>query len=234
VHNHEDRLPPEVLRRATELPLKPAAVSLDGKFIRLVPLDLDRDVEPLFVRSNGSEIRLGDRHVPPYDADSAIWQHMFAGPFASAAEFGAFLHSQVQAENGLCLCVFDRATEQQIGVCNYMTNVPAHLKIELGSIWYSPVAQRTNANLEATYLMLRHAFELGYRRVEWKCDANNERSRKSALRMGFTFEGVHQHHMIVKGKNRDTAWFRILDTEWPDVRDQLEQLLRRETLGNVR
>jgi RimJ/RimL family protein N-acetyltransferase len=105
--------------------------------------------------------------------------------------------------------------------------VPEHLKVELGSIWYSPLAQRTGANTEATYLMLRHAFGLGYRRVEWKCDALNERSRRAALRMGFAFEGVQEYHYIVKGRNRDTAWFRILDREWPTVKILLERLLDR-------
>jgi RimJ/RimL family protein N-acetyltransferase len=106
-----------------------------------------------------------------------------------------------------------------------MNNYPEHLKIELGGIWYSPVVQRTPANTEATYLMLGHAFELGYRRVEWKCNSYNERSRRAALRMGFKFEGIQEGHMIVKGRNRDTAWFRIVDAEWFTVKAHLEKLL---------
>jgi RimJ/RimL family protein N-acetyltransferase len=106
-----------------------------------------------------------------------------------------------------------------------MTNFPQHLKVELGSIWYSPVAQRTSANTEATYLMLKHAFAIGYRRLEWKCNALNERSRKAALRMGFRFEGIQESHYIIKGRNRDTAWYRILDSEWPEVETHLESLL---------
>ena len=107
-----------------------------------------------------------------------------------------------------------------------MSNEPAHLKIELGNIWYSPLVQGTGANREATYLMLRHAFRLGYRRVEWKCDALNSRSRHTATRMGFTFEGIQDAHFIVKGRNRDTAWYRILDHEWPDVKARLEAMMR--------
>ena len=118
-----------------------------------------------------------------------------------------------------------RATGGQVGVVNFMNNLPEHLKVELGGIWYSPLAQRTGANAEATYLMLRHAFALGYRRVEWKCDALNARSRHAALRMGFTFEGIQDAHFIIKDRNRDTAWFRILDSEWPAVRAHLERLL---------
>ena len=112
-----------------------------------------------------------------------------------------------------------------VGVVNLMSNVPAHLRIELGGIWYSPLVQRTPANLESTYLMLVHAFDLGYRRVEWKCDSLNERSRRSALRMGFQFEGIQEYHMIVKERSRDTAWFRMLDHEWPAVRPRLEAML---------
>ena len=88
------------------------------------------------------------------------------------------------------------------------------------------VVQRTPANLEATYLLLAHCFALGYRRVEWKCDNRNERSKRSALRMGFTFEGIQQQHMIIKNRSRDTAWFRILDREWPGVKTHLEGLLK--------
>ena len=106
-----------------------------------------------------------------------------------------------------------------------MNNSPADLKVELGGIWYSPLVQRTAANTEATYLLLEHAFALGYRRVEWKCDTLNERSRRAALRMGFTFEGVQEYHYIVKGRNRDTAWFSILDHEWPALRANFETWL---------
>ena len=106
-----------------------------------------------------------------------------------------------------------------------MNNLPAHLKIELGGIWYSPIAQKTAANTEVTYLMLKHCFKLGYRRVEWKCHSLNERSRKAALRMGFKFEGIQESHMIVKNCNRDTAWYRILDHEWPVVKQNLEDIL---------
>ena len=126
------------------------------------------------------------------------------------------------------MCVFDISSGLQIGVANFMNNIPSHLKIELGGIWYSPIVQKSSANTEATYLMLKHCFELGYRRVEWKCHSLNERSRKSALRMGFKFEGIQESHMIAKNCNRDTAWFRVLESEWPEVKQNLEQLLARK------
>lgn len=221
----DDRLPDEVLARRTELPLKVAPVTLDGRCVRLVPLDLERDVEPLYAVSNGQPARLGDREVDVYDADAVIWRYMLAGPFSDSNEFAGYLRAQVEAPNGLCLCVVDVQTGQQVGVVNYMNNVPEHLKIELGSIWYSPLVQRTGTNTEATCLMLRHAFELGYRRVEWKCNASNERSRRAALRMGFQFEGIQESHVIIKDRNRDTAWFRVLDREWSEVKGRLEGML---------
>ncbi len=219
------RLPDEVLAKAAQLPIKPAPMTLTGRYVRLSPLDLARDLEALYAVSNGQPAALGERSVEAYDADEFIWRYMPGGPFATLEAFGNHLSKQVDAPNGLPLCIFDTATDQQIGVANYMNNFPEHLKVELGSIWYSPLAQRTNANTEATYLMLNHAFGLGYRRLEWKCDNLNERSRRAALRIGFKFEGIQEAHFIVKGRNRDTAWFRILDSEWPDVQKRLEGLL---------
>lgn len=215
----------DILARRAALPIKPEPIVLEGKFVRLEPLDLDRDTEALFQRSNGDAITLGGRSIPTYDADEMIWRWMFAGPFGSADELRDHLQAQVQAANGLPFTVFDAASSTPVGVANYINNFPKDLKIELGSIWYSPIAQRTHTNLEATYLMLRHAFDLGYLRLEWKCNALNERSRRSALRMGFQFEGIQDAQMIVKNRRRDTAWYRILADEWPDVKAQLEKLL---------
>jgi RimJ/RimL family protein N-acetyltransferase len=218
-------LPEATLARRTALPLKPAAVTLAGRLVTLRPLDLDRDVPPLYARTNGRPATLGERAVADYDPDEVVWRYMSGGPFESAAALGAWLHGYADAPDTRTFCVLDNATGEAVGATNYMANAPAHLKVELGGIVYSPLAQRTGANLEATYLMLRHAFDLGYRRLEWKCDSLNERSRRAALRMGFRFEGIQEYHYVVKGRNRDTAWFRILDREWPDVRAHLERLL---------
>lgn len=215
-----------ILELRDRLPRKPDPVSLAGARVRLTPLDLERDVHGLFAASSGAPASIGGQRVDAYDAEALIWRYMPAGPFADSLAMGTWLRSQVEAPDGLCLCVRDTATGQPVGVTNFMTNLPVHLKVELGNIWYSPLAQRTGANTEATYLMLDHAFGLGYRRVEWKCDSLNARSRAAALRMGFRFEGIQEQHSIVKGRNRDTAWFRILDHEWPAVGVHLERLLR--------
>jgi RimJ/RimL family protein N-acetyltransferase len=216
----------ELLARRAALPLKVAPVTLASATVRLAPLDLERDTAALHAVSNGEPARLGERAVGVYDADALIWRYLYGGPFADAGELRDYLRPLIEMPDGLALCVFDGATGQQVGVATFMSNVPEHLKIELGHIWYSPLVQRTAANTEATYLMLCHAFDtIGYRRVEWKCNALNERSRRAALRMGFTFEGIQKHHLIVKGRNRDTAWFRILDHEWPGVKGHLAELL---------
>lgn len=224
-------LPADVLERRARLPLKPELVTLCGDFVRLEPVDMQRHLAGLYAVSNGSPIALGGRSLGAYDADELIWRYLFGGPFASLEAFADYVRAQVSAPNGLPFCVIDLPTGQPIGMTNYLNNTPEHLRIELGSIWYSPIAQRTAANTEATALMLGHAFALGYRRVEWKCDARNDRSRRAALRMGFQFEGIQQQHMIVKGRSRDTAWFRVLDGEWPGVKAHLEGLLRRGSGG---
>ena len=220
-------LPDDVLAKAKSLPTKPAPVTLEGRYVTLKPLDLARDLATLYAVSNGQPASLGERSIDAYDADMLVWRYMLGGPFVSSDELAAHLQAQIDTPNGLPFTVFDNLTGTQVGVANYMSNFPAHLKIELGSIWYSPLVQRTHANTEATYLLLKHAFEIGYRRLEWKCDALNERSRRAALRMGFTFEGIQDYHFIIKGHNRDTAWFRILDHEWPDVQQRLEAMVYR-------
>lgn len=220
-----ESLPASVLAKAKTLPLKPDPITLPGRFVRLAPLDVERDADELYEVGNGQSIDLAGRVYPAYDADELVWRYLFQAPPTDLASFRTYLADQVNGADRLCLCVIEQDSDRPVGVANLMSNVPSFLRIELGGIWYSPVIQRTQVNLESTYLMLAHCFELGYRRVEWKCDSRNERSRRSALRMGFTFEGIQEQHMIIKGYNRDTAWFRILNHEWPDIRRKLESML---------
>jgi RimJ/RimL family protein N-acetyltransferase len=218
-------LPEDVLSRTNALLPRPEAVTLTGRFVRLEPLDVVRDAAPLYRVSNGEALSIGSRKVEAYDADTLVWRYLPYGPFDSVADLAAYLGGLAATDRVLPFIVFDIETAHQVGVLTYSANFPEHLKIEIAHVWYSPLVQRTNANLESTYLLLRHAFELGYRRIEWKCDALNERSRRAALRMGFKFEGVQEAHFIIKGRNRDTAWFRLLDHEWPEVRQRLESML---------
>jgi len=208
------RLPVEVLARRDELPLKPDGVLITGQLAILEPLDLDADIDGLYAVSNGEPFALAGHSCDAYDADLRIWRFMSGGPFTDRDGMRAWLEHQVAAPDGRPFVVRDRVTGTPVGVANLMANSPTHLKIELGAIWYGPIAQGTGVSREVTRLLLKHVFELGYRRAEWKCDARNEPSRRAALSYGFTFEGIQQAHMIIKGRNRDTAWFRMLADEF--------------------
>lgn len=226
-------LPDDLLDRATSLPLKPDPVTLQGRYITLIPTDVERDAAALFAVCNGQAATLGERHVPAYDADAQVWRWMAAGPFATLDDFSLYLHKRVAQNDELAFTMRDAATGQPIGMTSLMSNVPQFLRIEIGGIWVSPVAQGTLANTEASYLLLRHAFGLGYQRLEWKCNALNERSRRAALRLGFTFEGIMESHMIIKNRTRDTAWFRILAKEWDSVGAELERRLYGSEAGTA-
>ncbi|HXF60864.1 MAG TPA: GNAT family protein [Caldilineaceae bacterium] len=224
-----ERLPEATLARAASLPRKPDPVVLEGRTVRLKPMEPARDAPALHALTNGAPAQLNDRQIAAYDADALVWRYLGMGPYADADALAAALAAWAAAPDVLCFCVVDRASGTPVGTASLMSNMPNHLKIELGNIWYSPLVQRTAANREAAYLMLGHVFGLGYRRVEWKCNALNARSRQAALRLGFQFEGIQESHMIVKGRSRDTAWYRMLAHEWPGVKARLEEWL----YGNV-
>lgn len=217
-------LPSELLQQAAQLPVKPDPVEINGTRVRIVALDIAAHGDALFAAGNGNPIALDGRTIPAYDADALIWRYMPYGPFADLETFQAYLTNLAAVPDLRALAVLT-PNGQPIGVMTLMSNVPAYLRIELGHIWLSPIAQGTRAITEAAYLLMRHCFDLGYRRVEWKCDALNARSRRTALSLGFSFEMIQEKHIIVKQRNRDTAWFRILDDEWADVRQKLEAKL---------
>ena len=192
----------------------PEARAHAGKFITLTPLDLEADVEDLFCGS----------HEP--GTAELMWGLIAAGPFADAAAMREWLRAQQALPDMIPFTVIDNATGRRIGSISIMRITPAHGVAELGFIWYEPAAQRTKANTEANYLLLRHCFaDLGYRRMEWKCNAQNARSRAAALRLGYSFEGVFRQHMVIKDGNRDTAWFAMVDHEWPRIGAAMEHWL---------
>ena len=165
----------------------------------------------------------------------SLWTYMAYGPFADRAAMHAWLDRCAGSSDPLFLVVHDTQSQKAVGIVTFMAIRPEMRCLELGNIWYVPKAQGTGINTEAVYLMLCEAFDQGYRRVEWKCDSLNERSRRAALRLGFTFEGIFRQHMIVKGRNRDTAWFAIMDHEWPSVRARLEKAIHETSpSGNAR
>ena len=198
---------------------RPGRTTLQGRLVTLMPLDPATHGEALFDATRG-------------EAGDQLWLYLFEGPFPIRADFDAHLRRMAASEDPLFFAITDRASGQAIGYAAYMRIEPLHRVIEVGSILYTPRLQRTPHATEAMYLMARHVFEdLGYRRYEWKCNALNAPSRKAALRFGFTFEGIFRQHMIVKGRNRDTAWFSMLDSEWPARKASFERWLDPSNFG---
>lgn len=179
--------------------------------MRLEPLDPARHGDDLFAASQGAE---------------DTWRYLAYGPFAGREEFIRWLESRAPVDDPLTFAIIDRETGTARGLTSLMRIVPEHGVIEVGHIWISPALQRTRQATEALYVQARHVFdELGYRRFEWKCDTENGGSRRAAERFGFVFEGVFSQHMVVKGRNRDTAWYSIIDSEWPSRRAAFEAWL---------
>jgi len=192
----------------------PGREPLQGTHARLEPVDVAAHGKSLFALS----------HARPEDA--ALWTYLPYGPFAGQGEFERWLDERARSSDPLFFAVIEEQSGQASGMASYLNIVPAMGCIEIGHIWFAPPLQRTRAATEAIYLMSRHVFDdLGYRRLEWKCNALNEASVRAARRFGFTYEGTFRQHMVVKGRNRDTAWFALLDREWPAVRAAFERWL---------
>jgi RimJ/RimL family protein N-acetyltransferase len=160
----------------------------------------------------------------PPAADPGLWTYLFTGPYRDAAHLRAALITMESSRDPLFFTLV--ADGRPVGVASYLRIAPEHGVLEVGSIWFGASLRRTTAATEAIYLLVAHALDtLGYRRLEWKCDALNAPSRRAAVRFGFRFEGVFKHHMVVKGRNRDTAWYAITEDEWPAVRAAFEAWL---------
>lgn len=193
---------------------RPARAPLTGARIRLEPITAGQHGPGLFAASHGP------------GADAALWRYLPYGPFADADAFVAWLAALEGSDDPLFFALVETSGGRPLGMASYLRIAPEHGSIEIGHIWLGAELQRTAAATEAMYLLARDAFEtLGNRRLEWKCDAANARSRRAAERLGFTFEGVFRQHMVVKGRNRNTAWFSMLDREWPGVRAGFESWL---------
>jgi RimJ/RimL family protein N-acetyltransferase len=168
-------------------------------------------------------------YAPTHGANrETLWRYLSDGPFASEADFRAALERKAATEDPLFLAIIEPRSGRAVGYASFMRIEPGHRCVEVGGILFSPALQRTPAATEGMYLMARHAFDLGYRRYEWKCDSLNRPSIRAALRLGFQFEGVFRQHMIVKGRDRDTAWFAMLDSDWPERRAAFERWLAPE------
>lgn len=183
---------------------QPPHVVLSGHHCRLEPL-CESHAEPLYAANS-------------LDADGRSWTYLPYGPFVSLDEYRAWLLEKTQGTAAQLYAIVELASQKPIGVAGYLRPDPANGVIEIGHLNFSPLLQQTAAATEALYLLIANVFALGYRRCEWKCNALNEASRRAALRLGFSFEGVFRQLIVVKGRNRDTAWFSIIDQEWPALK----------------
>jgi RimJ/RimL family protein N-acetyltransferase len=180
---------------------RPAAVTLRGRTVALEPLEARRHAGDLFEAVEGHD---------------GVWEWLGDGPYTTAASLYQAVETKEMAAEAIFLAIVPAETGKAAGYASWMRMDPANGVVEVGNILLTPALQRTTAATEAMYLMARHVFEdLGYRRYEWKCNVLNEPSRRAAERLGFQFEGIFRQHMVIKGQNRDTAWYSMLDGEWP-------------------
>jgi RimJ/RimL family protein N-acetyltransferase len=202
---------PEVDRSPARFPERSM---IEGRYISLAPLDSKVHGDALWENIQGPQ-------------NDHLWLYLFDGPFRDRLAFDANLQQKSLAQDRMYFAILDQGTKRAVGHAAYLRIEPSHRCLEVGDILYSPVLQRSRGATEAMYLMARHVFQdLGYRRYEWKCNALNHPSRHAALRLGFTFEGIFRQHLIIKGRNRDTAWFSMLDREWPARKAAFERWLQ--------
>ncbi len=207
--------PPRGLLVGGPTPPRPRPVVLNGRHVTLGPLAPEKDAADLYAATHGSE-------------KERLFAYLFDGPYESEAAMAEGLRVAAASSDNATLAIRDATTARTLGRATFMRVELAHRTVEVGSILFSPALARTAAATEAMYLMADHAFSLGFRRYEWKCDALNAPSRAAAERLGFRFEGVFRKHMIIKGRSRDTAWFAITEDEWPAVKRAMEAWLAPE------
>lgn len=191
----------------------PPMTALVGSYVRLEKLDPDLHTDALFRAQTGP------------GSDDRTWLYMGKGPFPDKSEFRDYVESMASTSDPAAYVVIPTDGDPA-GILTYMRISEEHGSIEIGHIWYGASIQRSPVTTEVVYLTAKHAFEdLGYRRFEWKCYANNERSKRAALRFGFTYEGTFRNHMVLRDRNRDTAWFAMIDEDWPAIKIAFEAWL---------
>ncbi len=185
---------------------------IDGRWMQLEPVSVAQHGKALYLSFSGR--------------DETLWTYMPYGPFEFEATFLAWLTEREAARDPWFFAYVNKSGSAPQGMGAFMRADPKNAVIEIGNIWLAPDLQKTREATEVIFLMMQYAFEqLGVRRLEWKCDSLNHPSRHAALRFGFTFEGIFRQHMIIKTRNRDTAWFSMLDQEWPQIRSGFEAWL---------
>jgi len=199
---------------------RPARVVLTGRYCRLEPLDAQRHTNALFAAYAQATDTTRD------------WTYLSVGPFADAQGFRAYIERISAQSDPLHFTVVDLSTEQPLGTLALMNQRPEHGVVEVGFVVFSPALQRSRLATEAQFLLMRYVFdELGYRRYEWKCDSLHQRSRNAALRLGFHYEGTFRQAIVYKQRSRDTAWFAIIDKDWPHVSAALSEWLHPENFA---
>ncbi len=189
-----------------QVPKHPVREPMQGQFCRLEPLDPARHAESLYAGNT-------------QDVEGRNWSYLPYGPFSRLDSYRSWIEQYCGGNDPQFYAIVDLAKGGAVGVASYLRISPSSGCIEVGHINYSPLLQRTPAATEAMYLMMARAFDLGYRRYEWKCDVLNAPSRAAAQRLGFSFEGVFRQATVVKGRNRDTAWYAAIDKEWPVIKE---------------
>lgn len=185
---------------------RPPETSMEGRYCDVVRLDATAHAKPLY-------------DAICDDVEGRHWTYLFVDGFNDFESFNRWLVGQAANKDPMVFAVIDKQSAKAIGIASFMRMDPSHGSIEVGGIYFSPRLQKTPLATEAMYLMMQRVFdELGYRRYEWKCDSCNEPSKKAAARFGFTYEGLFRQAIVYKGRNRDTAWFSIIDSEWPAQR----------------
>lgn len=193
-------------------PARPNDIKLDGRLVRLEPIDSANHGADLFEANMA-------------DGGAANWDYLPYGPFASLDMYCQWLDTMAKQSDPQFFAIIRKADEKAVGVASFLRIKPHDGSIEVGHIHFSPLLQRTTEATEAMYVMMKWAFEAGYRRYEWKCNAKNIKSRQAAQRLGFSYEGVFRQATISKGKNRDTAWFAMIDSEWPQIKQAFDTYL---------
>ncbi|MCX9154810.1 GNAT family N-acetyltransferase [Niveibacterium sp. 24ML] len=193
-------------------PPRPGGVTLTGRFCRVEPIEPARHAEALFAAN-------------AQDSDGRSWTYLPYGPFATFAEYRDWLSTMAAGQDPCFYAIVDAASGLAVGVCSYLRIDPAAGSIEVGHLHFSPRLQGKPAATEAMFLMMQHAFTLGYRRYEWKCNALNAPSRRAAQRLGFSYEGCFRQARVDRGRNRDTTWYSVIDSEWPALKAVFEQWL---------
>lgn len=176
------------------------AFATEGRFVRVAPLDIDRHAGDLWNALGG-------------EANAGLWRYIPDGPYLDRAGFAAAFERDFRRPDWASFVI--EVGGRAVGTASYMAMTPEHGSAEIGAVVYGETLKRSAAATEAQFLFADHAFAQGYRRYEWKCNAANVASMRAAERLGFTYEGTFRHHRVVKGRSRDTAWFSIIDDEWP-------------------